>query len=111
MLWWCGCTRFGRAHITLSAQQGLLLGTIIHSFAFIHTAAEELIMWASSQERRNLKLWLILALGLLWYRCDEARWQAVRTTQEGGVDITEGVLFLFLSDLWPEVRAVAFGAP
>ncbi len=68
-------------------------------------------MCASSQECRHLKLWLILALGRLWYRCDEARWQAVRTTQEGGVDITEGVLFPFLSDLWPEVRAAAFWAP
>ncbi len=111
MLWWCGYTRFGRAHITLKADQGLLLGTIIHSYAFIHTAAEELIMCASSQERRHLKLWLILALGRLWYRYDEARWQAVRTKHEGGADITEGVLFPFLSDLWPEVHAAAFRAP
>ncbi len=56
-------------------------------------------MCASSQERRHLKLWLILALGRLWYRCDEARWQAVRATHQGGADITEGVLFPFLSDL------------
>ncbi|VDN16829.1 unnamed protein product [Dibothriocephalus latus] len=53
---------------------------------------------ACRSDRVHLRLWLILALARLWYHNDEARWCGVRH----GV---HEVLFTYLRDVSPEVRA------
>uniref|UniRef100_A0A5K3G3R1 Adaptin_N domain-containing protein n=1 Tax=Mesocestoides corti TaxID=53468 RepID=A0A5K3G3R1_MESCO len=69
--------------------------------SFIKIAADELLN--ATPDCHHLKIWLLLALGRLWFRCDEARWHAVQSE----VNIIDDVLFRFLGDPSPGVRAAA----